>query len=542
MTSPPPKPAVTNRTEDTPPIVVIGGGPAGSTVATLLVQRGFSVHLFEHSKFPRQHIGESLLPATLATLELTGVLDKVRDAGFVDKAGATMIWGQSREPWTWYFRETNKRFPTSFQVNRPEFDQILLHHAQESGVVVHQETKVDEVVFDQERCIGVGIDGNTVEAAFVIDASGQKSMLATQLRIREWDEKFRNLAVYGYFRGARHLEGEDAGNILIESVPSGWLWKIPLKNDVSSIGLVADRDSSLADIRKAGLSDFFHTGIRESKWVSDLVADESLIDGPTATRDWSYQASRFAGDGWVLVGDAACFIDPLFSTGVHLAVSGAFIAAAYVTTALTNAPLGIEAAEAYDRLYRRQYMDFRDITQLCYYGNRVVDSDFWDSRKFGERFPYLPREQFIRTVSGQNVAGYERSLLSQVELPPEFQTALNDYVESATDSINTMDDRILLNQVAIASPEVEVAQSVVFEETEFRKATVLRGVGRDELPISEFVAELLRSCKNPVPVHQVIRNLPKLSGSDPEYVRRLTLQALRLLVQDRAIRLVERAN
>ncbi len=500
-----------------------------------------SVQLFEQTKFPRQHIGESLLPATLATLELTGVLDKVRDAGFVDKAGATMIWGQKREPWTWYFRETNKRFPTSYQVNRPDFDQILLDHAQESGVEVHQETKVDEVVFDRERCIGVGIDGNTVEAACVIDASGQKSMLATQLRIREWDEKFRNLAVYGYFRGARHLEGEDAGNILIESVRSGWLWKIPLKNDVSSIGLVAERDSSLADIRKTGLTDFFHAGIRGSKRVSDLVADGSLLDGPTATRDWSYQASQFAGDGWVLVGDAACFIDPLFSTGVHLAVSGAFIAAAYVTTALANPPLAIEAAEAYDRLYRRQYMDFRDLTQLCYYGNRVVDSDFWDSRKFGERFPYLPREQFIRTVSGQNVAGYERSLLSQVELPPEFHSALNEY-GPATDSINTMDDRILLNQVVTASHEVEVAQSVVFEETEFKRATVLRGPRRDELPVSEFVAELFRACKRPVPVSEVISQLSRRAGTESEYVQELTLQALRLLIQDRTIRLVEGAH
>ena len=223
---------------------MIGGGPAGSTAATLVARAGFRVRLFERENFPRPHIGESLLPATLAVLDGIGVLGAVEAAGFTRKLGATMCWGRDREPWTWYFRETNKRFPHAYQVWRPRFDQILLDHSRKSGVDVLEGTAVKRVLFDGDQATGVLLDGGErASARMVVDATGQSSLLGRQLGLKRWDPAFRNLAVYRYFRDCDHLPEPDDGNIFIESYAHGWMWKIPLPDGISSIGAVVDRDA-----------------------------------------------------------------------------------------------------------------------------------------------------------------------------------------------------------------------------------------------------------------------------------------------------------
>ena len=191
-------------------VVVIGGGPGGSTAATMLSRQGFEVLLLERERFPRDHVGESLLPASMPVLEELGVLPAVREAGFLPKWGATMLWGKDQTPWSWYFKETNQTYPHSYQVWRPEFDQLLLDNNRASGVDVQEGHRVTEVVLANDRPTEVRfLDQagcqDTVSARLVVDASGQGAIIGRQLGLRQWDAFFQNLSVYGYFTDAQRL-------------------------------------------------------------------------------------------------------------------------------------------------------------------------------------------------------------------------------------------------------------------------------------------------------------------------------------------------
>ena len=180
-------------------ITIIGGGPAGSTAATMLAKQGYSVDLFEREKFPREHIGESLLPASLPILEELGVSKQIEDAGFLKKYGATMVWGSDREPWSWYFAETNKTYPHSYQVSRPIFDKILLDNAKLHGVNVYEGTNVNLVNFTNGSVSNIEIEKDSqkksIDVEYLIDASGQHCLLGQYLQTREWDTSFQNLSV-----------------------------------------------------------------------------------------------------------------------------------------------------------------------------------------------------------------------------------------------------------------------------------------------------------------------------------------------------------
>lgn len=177
-------------------VIIIGGGPGGSTAATMLARKGWHVRLFEREHFPRDHVGESLFPATLPVLEELGVLAAVQAAGFLPKPGATMVWGKNPKPWSWYFRETNPRYSHAYQVWRPHFDQLLLENSRANGVDVHEGYRVVDVHFEQERAVGVRYnapDGTTgdAQARWIVDASGQGALLGRKLDLRRWDPFFR---------------------------------------------------------------------------------------------------------------------------------------------------------------------------------------------------------------------------------------------------------------------------------------------------------------------------------------------------------------
>ena len=518
-------------------IAVVGGGPAGSTIAALLAQRGFDVQLFEAARFPRPHIGESLLPATVEALELSGAAEKVRSAGFTVKNGATMAWGKDHELWTWYFRETNKKQPHSYQVNRDEFDQILLEHARDCGARIQQDTQVGRVCFDGVDAIGVEIEGEIHPASYVVDATGQNSLVANQQNAKSWDEDFRNLAVYRYYRGGTHMSNDASGNILVESVADGWLWKIPLKDNISSVGVVADRDSAMTAIREKSLVSWFEDVLSSSDYTSSFLEHAEAISPCNATRDWSYQANQFTGPRHCLVGDAACFIDPLFSTGVHLAIYSATIGAALVSTALNAPDLATLAAEAFEREYRQHYGHFRELSRLFYGSNRSVDSYFWQTRRITGEDQYSPRAAFVRAVSGQVSGGYERTTLSHGVLPTNFLDALRDLEEDRQERKTSFSELTDATEFTV-SDDSTIKEVALFTGDVFESGKVIRRERSDDVPISPFVADVIHYIHTSANTASSLAMALSNHGWSDEAVKSSLMATLQLLYIEGVVRKV----
>ena len=484
-------------------VVVIGGGPGGSTAATMLARKGLRVLLFEKERFPRDHVGESLLPASLPILEELGVLSAVQAEGFVEKWGATMVWGSSDEPWSWYFRETSERYPHSYQVWRPRFDQLLLENSRSAGVDVREGPRVQEVLFENGRATGVRTahangDAIVTAAAFVVDASGQSALLGSELGLRRWDSFFRNLAIYAYFSGAERLDPPDSGNIFIESTEHGWLWLIPLHTGRTSVGVVVDRERAQSSISEQGVDDFFRAQLAHAPRSSAMLRAAEREAGPFVVRDWSYRCERLVGDGYILVGDAACFVDPLFSSGVHLAMSSGVLAAAYVASAARDPSLRDAAAETYTELYTTQYEHFHQLAKLFYASNRSRESYFWEARRLLEGDAALsPRHAFIRAVAGQPPQGYERAVLERGEAPSLFHQNVRA-VESRRAQRRTELARVeaegegLRSVVPSLVPDLRVERRPVLGEGEFVWGEVIRCAERsDATPCSPLVSAMI---------------------------------------------------
>jgi flavin-dependent dehydrogenase len=488
-------------------VVVIGGGPGGSTAATMLARKGWRVLLLERERFPRDHIGESLLPASMPVLEELGALPAVQQAGFLPKWGATMVWGREKTPWSWYFRETNQRYPHAYQVWRPQFDRVLLDNSRAHGVEVREGHAVRQVLFEGGRAVGVRFtadDGaeRTAHARFVVDASGQSALLGRQLNLRRWDALFRNLAVYGYFAGASRLPAPDDTNILVESYAHGWFWNIPLHTGWMSVGAVVDSRMGQEALRHGGPQRFLGDHIAQAPHTARLLRQARLVHGPFVVKDWSYVSDAVAGDGYVLVGDAACFVDPLFSSGVHLALMAGVLAAAYVSTALKDPSMREAAGRVYQALYYKEYGHFRDMAALFYASNRTVESYFWEARRLLGAPPGLsPRQAFIHAVAGQPPRGYERVVLEQGEAPPEFvhrvrsveteRAARRARLAALLDPSDAQ-HQALSRVVPRLAADVRLERQPVLAEGEFVWGHVLRTTGYPEgLPCSALVAKLV---------------------------------------------------
>ena len=535
---------------DQPDIVVIGGGPAGSSAATLLARKGWSVALLERERFPRAHIGESLLPASMPILDMLGVLPAVTAEGFLPKWGATMVWGNGTEPWSWYFRETNRKHPHAFQVWRPRFDQILLDNARAHGVDVREGHRVTAVEFDGERATAVrftGPDGPEQRLAprFIVDASGQAGIIGRALRLRRQDQSFRNLAIYGYFANAGRLPAPDETNILIESYPHGWLWVIPLHTGVASVGAVVDSAAGQAGIGALGADAYLREQIAAAPHTSALLAEATLTDGPHVLRDWSYASTAMAGDGWVIAGDAACFIDPLFSSGVHLALSAGVLASAYVTTALKQPALREAAAAAYFESYSRQYAHFRELAKLFYATNRSMESYFWEARAFlGESSDdSTPREAFIRAVAGQPPQGYERVVIDRGGAPPEYIESVRAIEAGRELRQRRFESALATGTLAAAVPALTAGATferrAVIGDGEFELSDVLVSPQRQEgIPLSPLLARFAASIDGNRTVGALIQALA--AGLEPghaETAARAAVTALSLLYVDGAVRI-----
>ncbi len=316
-----------------PDVIVIGGGPAGSTASTLIAQRGRKVVLFEHEHFPRFHIGESLIPETYWVLKRLGMLPRMQKSHFVKKYSVQFVNAQGKESAPFYFWD-NKPHECSqtWQVVRSEFDAMMLQNAREHGVEVHEGVRVLDVLFEGERAVGVRVkeeDGTEreVRAPVTVDASGQVGILQNRLGLRVWDPLLNKGAVWTYWRGAYRDAGRDEGATMVLQTADrkGWFWYIPLHDDLMSVGVVAPFDYLFKGRGK--YADTYEEEVSRCPAVKQRLAGATRVTGHFATKDYSYRATRVAGDGWVLVGDAFGFLDPLYSSGVLLALRSGEMAA-----------------------------------------------------------------------------------------------------------------------------------------------------------------------------------------------------------------------
>jgi flavin-dependent dehydrogenase len=544
--------APSHRADLTADVLVIGGGPGGSTAATMLARKGYQVVLLERERFPRDHIGESLLPASVPVLEELGVLPAIQRAGFLPKWGATMVWGKEKTPWSWYFRETNQKYPHAYQVWRPHFDQLLLDNSRAHGVEVWEGHTVREVLFEDGQAVGVRFtaDGaleRIAHARFVVDASGQSALLGRQLDVRRWDPLFQNLAVYGYFAGARRLLVPDETNILVESYPHGWFWNIPLHTGWMSVGAVVDSHTGQEGMRHSGPQRFLIGQIAQAPYTRQMLQEANLARGPFVIKDWSYVSDEVVGDGYILVGDAACFVDPLFSSGVHLALMAGVLAAAYVTTSLKDPHMRQAAGRVYKDLYYKEYGHFHDMAALFYSSNRTLDSYFWEARRLlGGDGRLSPRQAFIHAVAGQPPRGYERVVLEHGEAPREFVHSVR-LVESeraarraqlaAVFSHTHLRETMLFRVVPRLAAGVRVERKPVLAAGEFVWGHVLLTAGYPEgTPCSSLVVRLVSLIDGNLSVGELLAKLGEgREASERALIERSALATLQILYVDGTI-------
>ena len=317
--------------------IVIGGGPAGSTAATLIAQQGFDVLLLDREKFPRFRIGESLMPATYWTLERLGALDKMHASNFVKKYSVQFVTGSGKESAPFYFHEFDDH-PSSqtWQVNRADFDKMLVDNGVEQGVELHEEANVRDVLMQGEAAKGVDVefaDGTrkTIHSKVLVDASGQSSIISRRFGLKQVDPKLQHIAYFTHYNGARREQGIDEGATLVLATGSGktWFWYIPLPDDVVSVGVVGPTNylKSLGNDPAA----IYDASLADCPGLQERLAHATAEREVRALRDFSYISNRIAGEGWILAGDAFGFLDPIYSTGVFLAMkSGEFAADAAV--------------------------------------------------------------------------------------------------------------------------------------------------------------------------------------------------------------------
>ena len=368
-------------------VAIIGGGPAGSSAGTLLAKAGRRVVIFEKERFPRFSVGESTLPAVLNTLERMGVREKIDNGGFLIKYGGEIVSACGRRV-RFYFRNGFKaKRPTAYQVLRSKFDRILLDHAAETGCDVRQQTPVNSFEIDDDGVtLSSGNGGQVVRAKYVIDCSGRNCLIGNRFQLKRPFPNLRKFSLYAYYDDVRREDGPDGTLTRMVRTKDSWFWMIPLSGNTTSIGVVMDTEKFRG--LKMNPEEALAHCIAEQPVVNESMENARRVTNVYATGDFSYRNKQLFGDRWLLAGDAAGFIDPVFSSGVYLALLS-----------------GEQAADALNLVLDRPQQRARAFRYYERRISRVLDiylrwASAWYTQEFVEVFLY-PKEIFelVPTVS-----------------------------------------------------------------------------------------------------------------------------------------------
>jgi len=378
--------------------IVIGGGPGGSTAAALLAEYGHKVLLLERETMPRYHIGESLIPYTWFTLNRLGLVEKMRQSANPKKYSVQFvsITGKVSQPF-YFFQTIKHECSVTWQVVRSEFDAMLLDNARSKGAEVRQGVSVRDVLMEGTRVVGVRCDekdgrrGMEIRAKVVVDASGRDSMLSRKFNWKDRDKDLNKIAVWSYFKGARRDPGVDEGATTVAYVPNkGWFWYIPQHSDILSVGVVGEPGYLYRDTRNP--DEIFAREVAACSWIHDHVKDAEQVEPVRVTGEYSYHSKQIGGDGFCLVGDAFAFLDPLFSTGVFLALKSGEMAADAIHAGLEANDLSASRFDSYLQRQRHAVTSFRSLVCAFY------DLTF-SFREFLDEYPHL-HSSIVDTLVG----------------------------------------------------------------------------------------------------------------------------------------------
>ena len=372
-------------------VAIIGGGPAGSTAATLLARAGRRVIVCEREKFPRFHIGESLLPVSMKTFSRLGVHEKFERAGFLKKYGGEMTSACCEEGVKFYFKDGYRsQTESSYQVPRAEFDKVLLDHAVENGAEVREQTAVGGVAFFEDQVVlqvqSKSAAAEKITARYVIDASGRHSVLGNHFKLKETYPHLQKISIFAHYEGMELEKGRDASLTRQVRAADRWFWYVPLPQDRSSIGVVCD--TALYRQSKKSPEDFLEQSVFEQPFLARRMTQARRVTPAYASADFSYRQARLTGNRWMLAGDAAGFIDPVFSSGVFLALLAGEQCADILDLVLDHPHKAPRLFARYERLLRRVMKGYL----------RFVDA--WYSKEFIEVFLY-PQDVFQIPPRGQ---------------------------------------------------------------------------------------------------------------------------------------------
>jgi flavin-dependent dehydrogenase len=403
-------------------VIVMGGGPAGSSVAGILAREGRQVILFEKEIFPRHHIGESLMTDTYWTFRRLGLLEKMKESPFVRKYSVQFANAAGKESRPFYFFEAvHHESAVTWQITRAKFDELLINHAAEQGATVHQGVLVKQVLFEGDRAVGVEVqmpDGTREKfyANVIVDATGQMAMLSNKFRWRVRDPKLKKAVLYSYFKGAHREPDLNGGATLVlrtQAGSGGWFWYIPLEDDITSVGIVADPDYLLKG-RGQDLAKIFQEEIDKCEPCRKRVAEGTRVDKIYSILDYSYRSKHNAGNGFIIIGDAYGFLDPIYSSGVLLALKMAELAADAIHDAFNHDDFSAARLGQYQAKLDRGIESMRKLV-YAFYNEGFSFAGFL--RKYPEERVHIIN-LLIGDVFKEGVDGVYGPMSEFAEIPP----------------------------------------------------------------------------------------------------------------------------